>query len=122
MFFQARIFQCFNSNHCGGNGQHTAEENAVHHRPAQSLAQTNAQHHHAHNLKQAGQNAGQADFHQLVNAKFQPHCKHQKDYANFRPQLDIFLICNGRQKIHHRAAQKTSQNIAQHQRLFQLFA
>ena len=101
----------------GAHGEHAAEENTVHHRPAHCLADKIAENQHAEHFGQSRNNGGPADTGKLVKVKLQAEAEHENDDTDLTPGLDGDRIHNREEVGHIRADQKTGQDISQYQRL-----
>ena len=89
--------------------------------PAQKLAYAVAHEEHTADDDGGGDKGGAAHLFELIKAELQAQSKEQKDNAYLRPGLDIDFVRNGGEKGKIGACDKAGDNLAQNQRLINLF-
>ena len=116
-----QVGQCFKDNRCGGHGNHPSQEDTVDQSVTQELAHYIAQAHHACHDNQRCHDGRTAHINQFLETELQSQREQQHDNADLCPELDVALHSHRWQQREMRTGQKTGDNIAQHDGLFEHF-
>jgi hypothetical protein len=119
LFRFAKVTQRFDDDRRGRNGEHRAEEHAVHATPAEQLADFVTDPHHEQNFEARADQRCHADLPQLAQAEFQSQREHEKYHAEFRECVDRFLIVDEWKRRRVRPNDDASDNVTEHHRLFE---
>ena len=117
--FQAHVVVGLEDHHRGGHRQQTAQENALHGRPAHGLGGHETQHEHAQELASGRDEGAAAHLEQLLETEFQTQTEHQEDDADLRPLVDRLLGGDPREPGNVRADEEAGEDVAQDERLLE---
>ena len=116
---QLHVVEGFSDNRRGRNGKHRAEEDAVHLRPAQGLSEHESHHAHRHQLSEGRHADRPSHFLQLLETELQADAKQHEHHADFAPGLHARVVLDDRKPLEVGPDEESSDDIAQHNGLFQ---
>ena len=113
LLFEFKVFERLDNDGGGGDGEHAAQEDALHGAPAHKTAHTGADEEHDGKLGEGGDGSSGAYTLEFFDTELKTEGKHQKDNANLTPYMDIGSILDGREPREIGAYEKTGHNITQ---------
>ena len=105
----------------GTHGKHSSEKHTVHLAPAKEVAHGKSCHDHAEDDDAGGNHGSHPHLQNLLEREIKSQREEQEDDTDIRPGLHILASHHRHGVGHLRTYQKTSHDIAQHQRLLQPF-
>ena len=119
LLLELQVVEAFDDDAGGRDGEHAAQEGALHRTEAQDFAHRGADEEHDGQLGEGGDGARGAHLLQLLDAELQAQGEHEEDDADVAPDVYVGRVGHGGEPLEVGPDEETGQDVAQHQGLLE---
>ena len=117
LILNPHIIKSLNDDGCGGDAEHTAQEDGSYPVPVQHASHNGTHTEHHNHLCKHRHESGSSNLLQLLEIELKTQTKQKENHTYLAPEINALHLCNSREICKMRPCKNSGHNIAQNQRL-----